>query len=140
MIFWDTSALIRCYSKSEPGHGRAANLIASRERQSGSVILLPEATGVLARLAGSDRVLRDKVLKDVRSALAEFELVPADIAQGELAARFAMEHRLRGADALHLAAAYLLAKELGRGVRFVTSDVAQAAAARSEKLRVILVN
>lgn len=140
MIFWDTSALVRCYSKGEPGHGRAANILASKERQSGSVILLPEATGALARMAGSDRALRDKVLKDVRSALAEFELLPADIAQGELAVRLAVERGLRGADALHVAAACLLARELGRGVRFVTSDVDQAAVARSEKLRVILVN
>lgn len=140
MIFWDTSALVRCYSKSESGHGRAANLLASRERQSGSVILLPESIGALARMAGSDGALRDKVLKDVRSALAEFDLLSADIAQGELAARFAVEHHLRGADALHVAAAFLLSKELGRGLRFVTSDVEQAAAARSEKLRVILVN
>jgi len=34
----------------------------------------------------------------------------------------------------------LLTGELGRELRFVTSDVDQAAAARSEKLRVILVN
>lgn len=140
MIFWDTSALVRCYSKSEPGQGRAANLLASPERHSGSVILLPESLGVLARMAGSDRALRDKVLKDVRSALARFEMLPADIAQGELAARFAVEHRLRGADALHVAAAFLLSRELARGLRFVTSDVDQAAAAKSEKLRVILVN
>lgn len=140
MIFWDTSALVRCYSKSEAGHDRAANLLASRERQSGSVILLLETIGALARMAGSDGALRDKVLKDVRSALAEFDLLSADIAQGELAARFAVEYRLRGADALHVAAAYLLSRELGRGLRFVTSDVDQAAAARSEKLRVILVN
>jgi len=51
-----------------------------------------------------------------------------------------VEHHLRSADALHVAAAFLLSKELGRGLRFVTSDVEQAAAARSEKLRVILVN
>jgi len=91
-------------------------------------------------MAGSDRALRDKVLKEVRSALAEFELMPADIGQAELAARFAVEHRLRGADALHVAAAFLLSRELARGVRFVTSDIDQASAARSEKLRVILVN
>jgi len=137
VIFWDTSALVRCYSKDEPGHGRAANLLASRERQSGSVILLPETIGALARMAGSDRALRDKVLKDVRSALAQFELMPADVAQGELAARLAVDRGLRGADALHVAAAFLLSKELGRGLRFVTSDVDQAKAARSEGLKVL---
>jgi predicted nucleic acid-binding protein len=139
VIFWDTSALVRCYSRDEPGHGRAANLLASRERQSGSVILLPETMTALARMAGSNRALRDKVLRDARSALGEFELMPADIGQAELAARFAVEHRLRGADALHVAAAWLLSRELGRSVRFVTADVEQAGAARLEKLPVILV-
>lgn len=139
MIFWDTSAFVRCYSRNEPGQSRAANLLASRERQSGSVLLLPETMAALARMAGSNRPLRDKVLRDARSALGEFELLPADIGQAEMAARFAVDHRLRGADALHVAAAFLLSKELARGVRFVTSDVEQAAAARSEKLKVIFV-
>ena len=88
-------------------------------------------------MAGSDRALRDKVLKDVRSALAQFELMLADVAQGELAARLAVDRGLRGADALHVAAAFLLSKELGRGLRFVTSDVDQAKAARSEGLKVL---
>lgn len=140
MIFWDTSAFVRCYSRDEPGQDRAANLLASRERQSGSVLLLPEVTGVLSRMAGSNQALRDKVLKEARAALSEFELVPAGIAQAELAARIAVSSRLKGADALHVAAAFLLARELGSGFRFITSDAEQAAVAKSEKFRVILVN
>ena len=139
MIFWDTSAIVRCYARLEPGHGRAVNLLASRERHAGSVLLLPEAAGALARFAGSDRALRDKILKAMRSHLSEFDLLPADIAQAELAAHFAVEHGLKGADALHVAGACLLVRELRRGLRFVTSDMHQAAAARSEKLSVILV-
>jgi len=138
--FWDTSALLRCYATREPGHDRAMNLLASRERKAGSVLLVPELAGALTRLAGPDRAMADRMVRKMREDLAAFELVPADIAQAELAARMASERRLRGADALHLASAFLVAHEFHRGFRFVTSDVDQAAAARSEKLRVILVN
>lgn len=139
MIFWDTSAFVRCYVSRHSGHARAANLLASRERQAGSVLLLPEATGALTRLAGSDRVLRDKAMKAMRSDLSNFELLPADIAQAELAARVAVDRRLRGADALHVATAVLLSRELAWRLRFVTSDADQAQAARSEGLKVIVV-
>ena len=139
MIFWDTSALVRCYARLEPGHARAVNLLASRERQAGSVLLLPEATGALTRFAGSDRALRDKIMESMRTHLSKFDLLPADIAQAELAAHFTGEHGLKGADALHVASACILVRELRRGLRFVTSDVEQAAAARAEKLKVILV-
>ena len=140
MIFWDTSALVRCYAEREVGHDRAKSFLTSRERMSGSVLLLPEVSGALSRFAGADRALAAKLLRKFREDLAAFELLPTDIAQVELAARFAGERRLRGADAVHLAGAFLLAREFRRGFRFVTSDVDQATAARSEKLRVILVN
>lgn len=140
MIFWDTSALVRCYAAREAGHDRAMSFLASRERMSGSVLLLPEVSGALSRLAGANRALAAGLLRKFREDVAVFELLPTDIAHAELAARFAGEQRLRGADAVHLATACLFAREFRRGFHFVTSDVDQAAAARSEKLRVILVN
>jgi predicted nucleic acid-binding protein len=140
VIFWDTSAMVRCYAAHEPGHGRAMNLMTSRERNAASVLLIPEVAGAVTRLTGKNRPLAERLLRKVRDDLASFELLPADIAQAELAARFALNSGLKAADALHVAAAFLLARELGRGLRFVTSDVEQAAVARSEKLRVILVN
>jgi len=140
VIFWDTSALVRCYAGRESGHDRAADLLASRERQAGSVLLLPEAAGALSRLAGSNRALAARMIRRMREDVATFELVPSGIAQAELAVRIASERRLRGGEALHLASACMIAEEFRRGFRFVTSDVDQAAAARSEKLRVILVN
>ena len=139
MNFWDTSALFRCYATREPGHDWAMNLLASRDRRAGSVLLLPELAGALTRQAGPDRAIADHMVRKMREDLSGFELVPADIAQAELAARMASVWRLRGADALHLASAFMVAREFRRGFRFVTSDVDQAAAARAEKLKVILV-
>ena len=116
------------------------NLLSSRERQSGSVLLLPEVAGALTRLAGVNRALSERLLRKFKADVASFELFPADIAHGERAYRLAADLRLRGVDALYVATALLAAQEFGRGLRFVTSDAEQAAAARSEKLRVILVN
>ena len=140
MIFWDTSAVVRCYSQGESGRDRALNLLSSKERHSGSVLLLAETAGAISRQAGSNRPLADRAIRKVRDDLASFELIPTDVAQAEVAARMAFERRIHGADAIHIACAWLISREFRRGFRFVTSDVDQAAAARSEKLRVILVN
>ena len=55
-----------------------------------------------------------------------------------LSLKLIRRHSLRGADAVHLAAALLLSKERGnRKFRFITADAEQAAAARAEGLRVL---
>jgi len=113
--------------------------LASRERRAGSVLLLPELAGALTRLAGPNRALAARLMGKMREDLATFELVPTDIAHAELAYRLAADRRLRGADAVHLATACLLAREFRRRFRFVTSDRDQAAAARAERLAVIVV-
>jgi len=80
VIFWDTSALVRCYAQREAGHERAMSFLASRERMSGSVLLLPEVAGALSRLAGADRALAAGLLRKFREDVATFELFPIDIA------------------------------------------------------------
>jgi predicted nucleic acid-binding protein len=70
--------------------------------------------------------------------LKHFDLIPVDQAQLEVAVRLIRKHRLRSADAIHLAGALVLARELGRGrVRFATADVPQAVAAKAEGLKVV---
>lgn len=140
MIFWDPSAVVRCYSVRESGRERAVNLLSSKERHAGSVLLLAETSGALSRLAGPNRPLADRAIRKMREHVASFEFIPTDLAQAELAARIAAERRIHGADAIHIACAWLLAREFRRGFRFVTSDVDQAEAARLQNLRVILVN
>jgi predicted nucleic acid-binding protein len=140
VIFWDTSAVVRCYSRGESGRDRAINLLSSKERHAGSVLLLAEAAGALSRQAGANRPLAERAIRKMRDDLGSFELIPTDVAQAELAARMAADRRVHGADAIHIACAFLIAREFRRRFRFVTSDIDQAAAARSEKLKVILVN
>ena len=138
MIFWDTSSLVKAYFASETGHARARSLLLGGNPSVGSVLLWPEAAGALARRAGKDFRLRDSALGLLQEHLEDFDLLPVEEARIESAVRLLRKHSLGGIDALHLASALALVREVGRRpLRFVTSDAPQAAAARSEGLKVI---
>ncbi|KAF0244854.1 MAG: hypothetical protein FD180_2156 [Planctomycetota bacterium] len=71
-------------------------------------------------------------------AFARFSLHPVadDLIEDSLS--IAREDRLRGADAVHLATALSLARDIGRkGFIFITLDNELGAAARSRGLRVL---
>lgn len=77
----------------------------------GSLLLLPELLGKPMRDGRSDEVLRLGVL------LSQLDLRPVDRATAQLASGLAASHRLRAADAVHLATA------IGAGAeRFVTNN------------------
>jgi predicted nucleic acid-binding protein len=138
VIFWDTSALVKCYSALEAGHERAKNLLLGERGHKGSILLWPEATSAVVRRTAPDRRLGDSILRLLKDHLQRFDLMPIDDAQVELAVKLIRRKALRGADAIHLAAALSLARELGKGaLRFASSDGDQAAAAKAEGLKVI---
>lgn len=138
MIFWDTSALIKCYARLEPGHARAKSFLIREKGHKGSSLLWPEAVSGIVRKLGANKRLRDSLLRLCEDHLKHFDLVPLDQAHMETAVRLIRLHGLRLADALHLAAALILSRELGRArIRFATSDAPQAAAARAEGLKVL---
>ncbi|MBI4566747.1 MAG: type II toxin-antitoxin system VapC family toxin [Planctomycetes bacterium] len=137
MIFWDTSALVRAYVEREPDHERAHNFLTRTRTHLASVLLLPEVAGAVTRRAGSDRRMREALLERIRTDLRNFNLVPVDIGQIDLAVRLVRHHALKGIDAVHIASAMVLARESARKIRFVTGDGPQAKAARAEGLRVI---
>ena len=138
MIQWDTSALVKCYAALEKGHARARNLLLRERGHKGSVLLWPEAVSGIVRKLGTDRRVRESLLALLKGHLKHFDLLPVDQAQLELAVKLVCKHRLRSADAIHLAGALLLARDLGRArLRFATADIPQAAAARAEGLKVV---
>jgi predicted nucleic acid-binding protein len=138
VIFWDSSALVKAYLTPEPGHARALNLLLSQQPQGASLLVWPEAAAAVARRAGRDVRLRDSILGEMKGHLEGMNLVPLQPPQMDLAVALIRTHPLRGADAVHLSTALLLAREVGRlRFRFVTADTEQAAVARSERLRVI---
>jgi hypothetical protein len=86
MIFWDTSALLRCYDEEEPTHPRAKNLLLEERGHKGSSLLSLEAmSGIVRRL--KSRKPRKDLLGLVKSHLQHFDLVPLDQPQVERAAR-----------------------------------------------------
>jgi uncharacterized protein len=138
MIFWDTSALIKCYGASERDHERALNLLSRERGHKGCVLLKLETIGGLVRKSGPDRALRESLLRLAEDHLSGFDLIPADPALLDLGARLILKHALRAADALHLAAAVSLARVLGRRkLHFATADAEQADAAAAEHLKTI---
>ncbi len=139
MIAWDTSALISAYFSAEAGHGAAQRLLTGKSTQHGSQLLLLEMCSAVSRRLGRDRRKADAVLTLVRSHLKQFALVPLDSGALERAESLILRHRLRSADALHLAAALDTRRWMGGGrLRFITADREQAAAARAEGLAVLI--
>jgi hypothetical protein len=70
--------------------------------------------------------------------LKQFDLVPVDQVQIDLSVRLVRKHALRSAGAIHIAGALGLSRELRMArPRLATADRPQAAAARSEGLKVV---
>lgn len=138
MIFWDTSALLKCYDASETDHRRALNLLLREKGHLGCALLRLETISGLARRSGSDRALRDSIIARAEDQLSAFDLVPVDEELLEAGIRLAIKHSLRAADSLHLAAALQTARQIGRRtLHFATSDAEQASAAAGERLKVL---
>jgi predicted nucleic acid-binding protein len=136
-MFWDTSALIRCYDPGEPGHARATNFLLAERAHEASAFIVPELVSAVARKLGRDKRNREALLKTIDGHLAFFDL--SAVADGHLeeAVRLIRKYSLRAADALHVASALILRKELGRrSFAFLTADREQAVAARAERLKV----
>jgi len=138
MIFWDTSALVSCYVEREASHARAKNLLMLEGGHKGSELLWPEAVSAIVRRLGRNRGRRDSLLRRLESHLRAFDLVTVDSDLLGRSVRLIRAHALRAGDAIHLAAALMLSREIGiRQLRLVTADAAQAIAARGEGLRVV---
>jgi uncharacterized protein len=137
MIFWDTSALLRCYEPAGVGHSRARNFLL-REKHLACSLIRVEAVSAVVRRFGRDQRNARALVKTIEEHLRSFTLVPVSEDLMERAGEIVWKHRLRAADAIHVAAARTLARELGRTrFRVATADGGQAAAARAEGLKVL---
>lgn len=137
MIFWDTSALIRCYEPTDPGHARAKNLLLRETGHKACSLLRIEAVSGIVRRFSKNKAVRAKLLGLLEEHLRHFDLIPMDERLVELGTKLVQKHRLRAGDALHLAAAVRLARELGRRrLQFASADDEQADAAEAEGIRI----
>jgi predicted nucleic acid-binding protein len=152
--FLDTSALVKIYSEEEGSRRvramiRGIETVPASNRVIVSVLAHPEAASALGQImAGPEAARRGFGSYDRRAlphALARqlgdgspLDLTPADPHMGT-AARLVWKHRLRGADAVHLATALAFREELPETTEFyfVSSDVLLNRAAAAEGLAVI---
>ncbi len=139
ILYCDTSALIKLYV--EEAHSNAvAKTIADVDAIATSLLAYPETRATLAR-AQRDRRLRPS---DFRRALAQFQqdwssYVVIDTHHSLMlhAGDLAEHHALRGADAIHLAAAIQVAHDFEsspKPMAFLAFDVPLTRAAAREHL------
>ena len=107
IAYFDTSAVVPLLI-SEPGSRRAASLWETADRVVSVRLVYPETWAALAQAQRLGRVgtrdLRDAVT-ELDSLFEEIDLVEVDAPLARLAGELAEIHRLRGYDAVHLAAA-----------------------------------
>jgi predicted nucleic acid-binding protein len=138
MIFWDTSALLRCYEGDQASHARARNLLLRERGHCSSALLRLEAVSGIRRRFGRDRAKVASLLRTVNAHIDHFDLQAIDEAVLEKGIPLVERHGLRAGDAIHLASALLLARDLGRRhIRFASVDREQTLAASAEGLKVI---
>lgn len=137
MIFWDTSALVKCYG-AETDHARALNLLTRQKGHKGCALLRIETVSSLVRRSGADRARREQAVALAVDHLKAFDLVPVDEALLDQGFKLATKYATRALDSLHLAAAVRVVREIGRkSVHFATADAEQADAAAGENIKVI---
>ncbi len=135
IAYFDTSAVVPLLI-AEPGSARAASLWDSADRVVSVRLVYPEARAALAQAERLGRLtarhLRDAVV-EFDSLFAEIDLVEVDDALGRRAGELAEVRRLRGYDAVHLAAA---ARIRDPDVVVIAGDSTLLGAARAEGMAV----
>ena len=130
--FFDSSALLKRYV-DEPGSAQVDALLATDAERAVSAITHTEVACALARRVSNTTRLLGQLSDDLKSPLhvaITDEVIAMSVALG-------VKHRLRGCDALQLAAAVSLKKAAGRPVRFICADEDLNVAARAEGLAVV---
>jgi predicted nucleic acid-binding protein len=114
MDAFDADVLIYAAIPGHPLGQRVRRLFSDDSRQRvgvGSVVLLPEVLAKPLRDGATDE------LTAVTNLLSRLDLRPADAVTAEIAASLAALHRLRAADAFHLATAVVAHAD-----RFITNN------------------
>jgi predicted nucleic acid-binding protein len=152
--FLDSSALVKVYSEEEGsnrvrGMLRGLTTVPAISRVVVSVLAHPETASAVGQIMSGphaakrgfgahDRRTLPEVIARQLGEGSRMSVTPAD-RHMDAAAALAWKHRLRGADAVHLATALAVREEMEREPEFyfVSSDVALNRAALAEGLAVI---
>jgi predicted nucleic acid-binding protein len=140
--FWDSSALVKSYVRSERDHARSRALLlgrgAQKTRQVTSMLAAVEVVSALARTT-RNRALVDAAIQQLES----LEQVEFSDVHAHVALALARTGRARGPDTAIAAQAIVVARAANQRLEFVTadrlqSDLVRVAAAR-ERLAIRVV-
>ena len=138
ILYLDTSSLVKLYV-DEPGSADVRSLVDQAEIVTASVVAYPEARAALARRQRERSLTPAGFRRAKRAFEADWPRVLALDVAGPLARQagdLAERQRLRGFDALHLAAYLVIAREFpDEEVRFSSADGALERAARRARRR-----
>ncbi len=139
MIYADSSVIVKRYYE-EPGTEQVRERWGRTDRVFTSKVSYAEVHAALARKRrerGISPVGFRAVTQAFEGEWPSYDHVLVDASTLTEVRRLVQRHPLRGFDAIHLAAAIWLKKEIGSRVEFWVSDERLEAAARKERLAVI---
>jgi len=139
ILYLDTSGLVKIYVEET----KSADVRENAKRAEGlatSRIAYAEARAAFARKhreRGLSRADYRSVVADLDQDWDDYFIVDVSQSLVRAAGILAENHALRGADAIHLASAVTLSKQVGESIRFLCFDGRLATAARKENLQVV---
>jgi predicted nucleic acid-binding protein len=139
ILYLDTSALVKIYV-DEIKSAEVRENAKQAEGLATSRIAYAEARGAFARKRrerGLSRADYRSVVIDLDRDWDDYFIVDVSESVVRTAGSFAEMYALRGADAIHLASALTLSKQVGESIRFLCLDGRLATAAGKEDLRVV---
>jgi len=137
MIYLDTSALAKKYFMNEKGHGRIIKILkANPHKLFSSALTYLEALSALTRRKHEIRDYDEAILtlKDDWDAFSVWSIDDEILTS---AAGLITRHRLRSADAIHLATALSIRQQMKETPVFVCNDADLGQAAGKEGLSVV---
>ncbi|MBI2324197.1 MAG: type II toxin-antitoxin system VapC family toxin [Chloroflexi bacterium] len=129
-LYLDTSAVAKAL-RPEPGHETVTAVLRDPDRVATSVIAYAETCAALARSSAALDLIAS-ARQELERLWGQMHRIPLDDAAARSAGDAALRHRLRGMDAIHLAAALAWAASVATPVTFVSWDREQRDAARAE--------
>ncbi len=139
MNYLDTSALVKGFI-AERGSDRIKEMVRGGEPAATSKIGYAEVHAALARRRREGALSSRRYAQACRRFEADWEAyVRVDLRDEvlQLARDLIQRRPLRGFDAIHLASALMLGRELGEPMKFVAADARLLAAAEAENLGVL---
>jgi uncharacterized protein len=136
IVYLDTSSLVKLYVEEE-GSSRIVELVGSAAVVATSLVAYAEARSAFARRFREKAFSRGQYKKIVAGLDGDWERFMAVSLTIELvrtAGSLAEKHALRGFDAIHLASAAVLKKEISGPVLFSCADRRLQRASKSEGL------